>query len=148
MSSDGEEVRGFLEESFLIACEKCKSSAKCSDASNEDKLRLYGLYKQVFDHVAIRGNNTFLAKALQFVHVYHYSKVSIDTAVTLWAHLQNTQPRLAICRAWSRSVYVYVTFQLRMVFVSGDIRRHRYPEATRRSGPSTLFHHDCEVGGI
>jgi hypothetical protein len=51
MASEGEELHGFLEESFLIACEKCKSSAKCSDASNEDKLRLYGLYKQVLGHV-------------------------------------------------------------------------------------------------
>jgi hypothetical protein len=59
MASDGEEVPGFLEESFLIACEKCKSSPKCADASNEDKLRLYGLYKQVLDQTASRGFNLF-----------------------------------------------------------------------------------------
>ena len=32
-----------LEEEFLVISEKVKTSASCAEASNEDRLRLYGL---------------------------------------------------------------------------------------------------------
>ena len=40
-----------LDQAFAAACEKCKRSRECAEASNEDKLRLYGLYKQVCPQV-------------------------------------------------------------------------------------------------
>jgi acyl-CoA-binding protein len=36
-----------LEEQFFIVSEEVKTSQSCAEASNEDRLRLYGLYKQV-----------------------------------------------------------------------------------------------------
>ena len=47
MESEGSFSESSLKETFFNTCERCKSSAHCAEASNEDRLRLYGLFKQV-----------------------------------------------------------------------------------------------------
>lgn len=112
-----------LEEEFLVISEKVKTSASCAEASNEDRLRLYGLYKQVF---------------------MAFSLLSCCVSTYISKPYSHSQQAIMLYPSYVRKSAIRGST---MVVLTGYKRRYRYSKASRLTRTSAIICNYCKMGG-